>query len=508
MLPRQFARAAEPSAEEKAVRQTAQAFTDAFNKGDAKAVAALWAPDGDYSIGRDTVKGRDAIQKLYEEFFKAHPGSKMEINVESVRVYAPTVAIEQGTASVTESPNGPPTASAYSAVHVKQKDGKWLMASVSESEMPTLLKQDLSELSWLIGDWIAEQKRAESRRRTSAGVRRHSRTGACARRAAAGRPSSRRWCPSGCLGLRPEHPATGDRRGRGDRPPRARRTSARDVGADITLLRTLGSGLYARVLAQLELTQMYLDEGRRGEATTCFGQAIDLVESSFGGRGGRNWLGRVGTQLALANGDLDQAQHWSCTIDDAFWAPVSRARVELASDHRRQALDSLDDAVARCVRHEVVLDLIRSRALVNHDEAVNLAGSAAERAARVGLVQSVASEGADCLRLIELVAWRVPESWLAQVRRAPTGGGPGPVPARQLVESLTDREHEVLRLLPTRLTLHEIADELFISMNTLKFHLKVIYRKLGCGSRAEAADAARELAHSHGSGQPSATLRR
>ncbi len=270
-----------------------------------------------------------------------------------------------------------------------------------------------------------------------------------------------------------------------------------------------GPVVYARVLAQLELTQMYLDEGRHAEAATCFGQAIDLVESSFGGRGGRNWLGRVGTQLALANGDLDQAQHWSATIDDAFWAPVSRARVELASDQRQQALDSLDDAVARCVRHEVVLDLIRSRALVNHDEAVNRAGSAAERAASVGLVQSVASEGPDCLRLIELVAWRVPESWLAHVRRAPTGGGTGPIRAhRLLIESLTDREHDVLRLLPTRLTLREIADELFISMNTLKFHLKVIYRKLGCGSRAEAAAAARELAHVHGSGQPSATLRR
>ena len=85
----------------------------------------------------------------------------------------------------------------------------------------------------------------------------------------------------------------------------------------------------------------------------------------------------------------------------------------------------------------------------------------------------------------------------------------GPVRAhRHLIEALTDREHDVLRLLPTRLTLREIADELFISMNTLKFHLKVIYRKLGCGSRAEAAAAARELAHVHGSDQPSATLRR
>jgi LuxR family maltose regulon positive regulatory protein len=60
------------------------------------------------------------------------------------------------------------------------------------------------------------------------------------------------------------------------------------------------------------------------------------------------------------------------------------------------------------------------------------------------------------------------------------------------VEVLTAREQEVLRLLPGRLSLNEIADELGISMNTLKFHLKVIYRKLGCSSRSDAADIARQ----------------
>jgi len=151
-----IAQAAQPGAEEQAVRKSAQAFTDAYNKGDAKAVAALWATDGDYSVGRDSIKGRKAIEKLYEEFFKAHPGSKMEVVVESVRVFAPNVAIEQGTASVRDSPNGSPTASAYSAVHVKQNDGQWQMASVRESEQPALLKQDLTELSWLIGNWTAD----------------------------------------------------------------------------------------------------------------------------------------------------------------------------------------------------------------------------------------------------------------------------------------------------------------------------------------------------------------
>ena len=55
------------------------------------------------------------------------------------------------------------------------------------------------------------------------------------------------------------------------------------------------------------------------------------------------------------------------------------------------------------------------------------------------------------------------------------------------------RERDVLRLLAGRLTVREIAAELYVSPNTLKFHLKTIYRKLGVGSRAEAADIARRM---------------
>jgi uncharacterized protein (TIGR02246 family) len=157
----QLASAADPSAEETAVRNTAQAFVDAFNKGDAKAVAALWTEDGDYSLGADTVKGRDNIQKLYEEFFKAHPGSTMAIKIDSVRMFAPNVAMEQGAASVRNRRDGAPTASVYSAVHVKQPDGEWLMASVSESVTLMRVKRDLNQLAWLIGNWAAQGDAAE-----------------------------------------------------------------------------------------------------------------------------------------------------------------------------------------------------------------------------------------------------------------------------------------------------------------------------------------------------------
>ncbi len=74
-----------------------------------------------------------------------------------------------------------------------------------------------------------------------------------------------------------------------------------------------------------------------------------------------------------------------------------------------------------------------------------------------------------------------------RVRLANAGEG-GPV-----VASLAGRELEVLALLPLGLTTREIGDELFLSHNTIKTHLRSIYRKLGASSRREALTAAHRL---------------
>ena len=58
--------------------------------------------------------------------------------------------------------------------------------------------------------------------------------------------------------------------------------------------------------------------------------------------------------------------------------------------------------------------------------------------------------------------------------------------AAGLLEPLSDRERDVLRLLPTLLPNTEIAGELFVSVNTVKTHVKSIYRKLDVSSRREA----------------------
>jgi LuxR family maltose regulon positive regulatory protein len=58
---------------------------------------------------------------------------------------------------------------------------------------------------------------------------------------------------------------------------------------------------------------------------------------------------------------------------------------------------------------------------------------------------------------------------------------------------LTEAELRVLRLLPTHLSLAEIAEELDVSRNTVKSQVAAAYRKLRAETRAEAVDRAREL---------------
>jgi len=62
-----------------------------------------------------------------------------------------------------------------------------------------------------------------------------------------------------------------------------------------------------------------------------------------------------------------------------------------------------------------------------------------------------------------------------------------------LIDPLSDRELDVLRLLTTELSGPEIADKLTVSLNTIRTHTKNIYSKLGVGNRRAAVRRAREL---------------
>jgi LuxR family maltose regulon positive regulatory protein len=252
---------------------------------------------------------------------------------------------------------------------------------------------------------------------------------------------------------------------------------------------------HAQALAMLELTQLRLDEGDLEAVVEGFERAHEFIRRDFFGSGALGWLARTGTMVALATGQVEVAKVWSEQVGDPFWEGVSVARVQLFEGRRREAAGTLERVEPRCVRHQVVHDLLRARAADGPQEALDLAARAAADASGSGLVQTVASEGgAFVIDLLEAHPWMGSNDWLDRLRRAasPDVGmslGDLSLPG----ERLTDRELEVLRILPSRLTLPEIAGELFISVNTLKFHLRVIYRKLGVGSRPEAANVARRM---------------
>jgi LuxR family maltose regulon positive regulatory protein len=73
-----------------------------------------------------------------------------------------------------------------------------------------------------------------------------------------------------------------------------------------------------------------------------------------------------------------------------------------------------------------------------------------------------------------------------QLRRSASGTGAP-------VEVLTERETAVLQYLPTLMSNAEIAQGLHLSINTVKSHLKAVYRKLGVVGRRDAVLRGREL---------------
>jgi LuxR family transcriptional regulator, maltose regulon positive regulatory protein len=62
-----------------------------------------------------------------------------------------------------------------------------------------------------------------------------------------------------------------------------------------------------------------------------------------------------------------------------------------------------------------------------------------------------------------------------------------------LIEPLSDREMDVLRLMAQGLKYKEIAAQLFISLNTVRYHVKAIYEKLAVNNRTQAIQKAQQL---------------
>ena len=148
------------SDDEAGVRKAIDSYVAAFNKGDAKAVAAHWSESGEWIDPDGTpIRGRSAILKEMKSFFADGKRPQIELIDPSVRFLAPSVAVEEGTALVTR-PGDTASESEYLAIHVKE-NGQWKLSSVRElaprpSPPPSHYEQ-LRELEWMIGEWGDDQ---------------------------------------------------------------------------------------------------------------------------------------------------------------------------------------------------------------------------------------------------------------------------------------------------------------------------------------------------------------
>ncbi len=144
------------SGPEKVIKERVQQYEEAYNREDAKALAAMWAEDAEY-IQPETgelIKGRAEIEKQFISVFKETPDAKIEINVSSIEFPKPDQAVETGTAIV-KSKGELIDETAYKATYIK-KGQEWLLTQVREVESAEAPKQNehLKELNWLVGDWV------------------------------------------------------------------------------------------------------------------------------------------------------------------------------------------------------------------------------------------------------------------------------------------------------------------------------------------------------------------
>ena len=157
--------AAEPDQqtnEEAAIREAVVAYVEAFNKADAKALAAMWSPGAVYAnpLSGIEVVGREAIEQQFAGVFADSKGVKLEATTHSVGFVSPNVAVEHGSAKLSKA-DETVAESDYSAVYVKS-EGKWLLDRVTEEDKVTLPShyEQLKELEWMVGNWVDQDEQA------------------------------------------------------------------------------------------------------------------------------------------------------------------------------------------------------------------------------------------------------------------------------------------------------------------------------------------------------------
>ena len=223
-------------------------------------------------------------------------------------------------------------------------------------------------------------------------------------------------------------------------------------------------------------------------------------------------------RIRVRQGRLDDAMAWAhergVTVDDDLsylreFDHVTLARLLLAGagaaargESLREALTYLDRLLEDAQRGDrghavieiLVLQAVARRTAGDQAGALGSLGRALELAEPEGYVRMFADEGPAMAALLEAAARQdIAPVYVRRLQGAIGSTARSSAGNRGLVEPLSERELDVLRLLATDLDGPEIARELVVSLHTVRSHTKAIYAKLGVNSRRAAVRRATEL---------------
>ena len=223
-------------------------------------------------------------------------------------------------------------------------------------------------------------------------------------------------------------------------------------------------------------------------------------------------------RIWIAQGKLGEALGWArergLSADDDLsylreFDHITLARVLLAQSRpgaadgspreAMQLLARLQQAAEEGGRLRSVIELLVLQALAHRmrgdlGAALVPLGRAVTLAEPEGYVRLFVDEGPPMSTILEAAArQRIAPTYVRRLLGSFGGGEDGTRVKQALVEPLSERELDVLRLLATDLDGPDIARELVVSLNTVRTHTRSIYAKLGVNNRRAALRRAEEL---------------
>jgi LuxR family maltose regulon positive regulatory protein len=222
----------------------------------------------------------------------------------------------------------------------------------------------------------------------------------------------------------------------------------------------------------------------------------------------------VHVTLALAQGDLAAAAHWADQIMTDSAADASgmlhefaQARLLLAQNEKTSAaelLEKLHAEVAQAGRQSSAIEtrVLQALAAPTPTDALTFLSEALALTQAEGYVRTFIDEGEPMAVLLRQAAVkgiapdyvaRLLSAFESTTEKRPATPTPAISAAATLVEPLSERELEVLRLMAAGLSNHEIADNLIIGVGTVKSHVHSILGKLDARDRTQAVLKAQEL---------------